>query len=126
MTYVTDICLNETERRGELTISNGVPVVPYECEYGVETILTRADAIGRKAKVRLNRVEKMNKRKKYRVAKVYYKTDKGEDGVIHSDSNGKTPFQWVSWAFAEAERQGKEFYRMGGYFEEIWVVLSRI
>jgi hypothetical protein len=92
MTYVTDICLNETERRGELTISNGVPVVPYECEYGVETILTRADAIGRKAKVRLNRVEKMNKRKKYRVAKVYYKTDKGEDGVIHSDSNGKPRF----------------------------------
>ncbi len=39
--YVTDICLNEIERRGELAIRDGVPVLPYDSEYGVETILTR-------------------------------------------------------------------------------------
>ena len=55
----------------------------------------------------LNRVEKVNKRRKYRFAKVFYKTGKGEDAVMHSRSNGRTPLQWVRWAFAEA-----------GYFEE--------
>lgn len=60
----------------------------------------------------MNRVEKVNKRRKYRFAKVHYKTGKGEEAVMHSDSNGRTPFQWVRWGFAEAERQGKEFWRM--------------
>lgn len=40
--YVTDLCLNEIERRGELTVLDGVPVVPYQCEYMVETVLTRS------------------------------------------------------------------------------------
>jgi len=39
--YVTDICLNELEQRGELKFMGGVPILPYESEYGVETILTR-------------------------------------------------------------------------------------
>ena len=39
--YVTDACLNEIERRGELTFSDGLPLVPYQCEYMLETILTR-------------------------------------------------------------------------------------
>jgi hypothetical protein len=39
--YVTDLCLNEIERRGELSFYKGAPVLPYECAYGVDTILTR-------------------------------------------------------------------------------------
>jgi hypothetical protein len=44
--YVTDLCLNEIERRGELTFAPApkgglVPIVPYRCEHMVETILTR-------------------------------------------------------------------------------------
>jgi hypothetical protein len=43
--FVTDLCLNEVERRGELTFAPGpdglAPIVPYEADYGVETILTR-------------------------------------------------------------------------------------
>ncbi len=39
--YVTDICLNEIEERDELTMLDGVPVLPYDSEYSVETILTR-------------------------------------------------------------------------------------
>jgi hypothetical protein len=42
--YVTDICLNEIEHRGELQFFSGMPVVPYSSDYGVETILTRGDA----------------------------------------------------------------------------------
>ena len=41
--HVTDLCLNEVERRGELTFDDGFPVVPYECDYMVETILTREE-----------------------------------------------------------------------------------
>ena len=39
--HVTDLCLNEIERRGELTFLDGSPLVPYQCEYMVETVLTR-------------------------------------------------------------------------------------
>jgi len=39
--YVTDICLNEIERRGELQSHEGMTVVPYVADHGVETILTR-------------------------------------------------------------------------------------
>ncbi len=39
--HTTDLLLNEIERRGELTITNGVPELPYESEYMVETVLTR-------------------------------------------------------------------------------------
>ena len=39
--FVTDLCLNEIERRGELTFIGGVVVVPYEADHEVDTILTR-------------------------------------------------------------------------------------
>jgi hypothetical protein len=39
--FVTDLCLNEIERRGALDFVGGVPVVPYVSEHGVKTILTR-------------------------------------------------------------------------------------
>jgi hypothetical protein len=39
--YLTDLCLNEIERRGELEVNDGTPVVPYGCDYYVPTILTR-------------------------------------------------------------------------------------
>lgn len=39
--HVTDICLNEIERRGELTFMDGSPVLPHHSEYIVETVLTR-------------------------------------------------------------------------------------
>ena len=39
--FVTDLCLNEIERRGELTFVGGVVVVPYESDHEVDTILTR-------------------------------------------------------------------------------------
>jgi hypothetical protein len=42
--YVTDICLNEIERRGELTFAPGPemhPIVRYCSELWVPTILTR-------------------------------------------------------------------------------------
>ena len=39
--YATDTLLNEIERRGELTINDGVPCVPYMSDHMVETILTR-------------------------------------------------------------------------------------
>jgi hypothetical protein len=46
---VTDLCLNEIERRGELTYmpyfdeTTGclAPIIPYACDYYVETVLTR-------------------------------------------------------------------------------------
>jgi hypothetical protein len=42
--HATDLLLNEIERRGELTFSeDGVPILPYISDYGVETILTRPD-----------------------------------------------------------------------------------
>jgi hypothetical protein len=46
--YVTDLCLNEIEHRGELTFAPApggglAPIVPYYCEHMVETILTRPD-----------------------------------------------------------------------------------
>ena len=40
--HVTDLSLNEIEKRGELTVLDGVPVVPYHREYMVETFLTRS------------------------------------------------------------------------------------
>jgi hypothetical protein len=39
--HATDILLNEIERRGELTFTDDMPIVPYMSEYSVETILTR-------------------------------------------------------------------------------------
>jgi hypothetical protein len=39
--YVTDLCLNEIEYRGELTFHEGSVVVPYMSEHMVETVLTR-------------------------------------------------------------------------------------
>lgn len=39
--YVTDLCINEIERRGQLETHEGMPVVPYLSDHGVETILTR-------------------------------------------------------------------------------------
>jgi hypothetical protein len=40
--HVTDLCLNELERRGELELTpDGTPLVPYVSEYLVECILTR-------------------------------------------------------------------------------------
>ena len=41
--YITDRCLAEFERRGELKYHMGNPVVPYHSEHHVETILTRAE-----------------------------------------------------------------------------------
>ena len=39
--YVTDLCLNEIERREELTFCDGFVVVPYHCDLKVQTVLTR-------------------------------------------------------------------------------------
>jgi hypothetical protein len=41
--YVTDLCINELERRGELKMCDecNAPIIPYMSEHGVETILTR-------------------------------------------------------------------------------------
>jgi len=41
--FVTDLCLNEIERRGELAYVEGMPCIPYMCEHGVETVLTRQE-----------------------------------------------------------------------------------
>ena len=41
--YVTDICINELEERKEIGFLDGMPIIPYECEHSVETILTRQD-----------------------------------------------------------------------------------
>jgi hypothetical protein len=39
--YVTDLCLNEIEGRGELTSTRDMPIVPYMSDYSLDTILTR-------------------------------------------------------------------------------------
>jgi hypothetical protein len=39
--YITDLCLNDIERRGELTFIDGAVILPYQCEHWVETILTK-------------------------------------------------------------------------------------
>ena len=42
--FVTDLCLNEIERRGELRHGlGGFVVVPYICDHTIETVLTRDD-----------------------------------------------------------------------------------
>jgi hypothetical protein len=46
--FVTDLCLNEIEKRGELTYAPDgagglLPIVPYECDHAVETVLTRRE-----------------------------------------------------------------------------------
>jgi hypothetical protein len=51
--FVTHLCLNEIERRGELTFAPGpsgglVPIVPYQCDHMVETILTRPQSPSQK------------------------------------------------------------------------------
>jgi hypothetical protein len=42
--YIADRCLNEVERRGALEWHQGMPIVPYCCEYFEPTVLTRGDA----------------------------------------------------------------------------------
>jgi hypothetical protein len=42
--FVTDLCLNEVERRGELAFFDGKPVIPYVSDHFVETVLTRSDS----------------------------------------------------------------------------------
>lgn len=39
--FVSDVCLNECERRGLIEMSDGSPVIPYCSDHAVETILTR-------------------------------------------------------------------------------------
>jgi hypothetical protein len=41
--FVTDLCLNEIENRGGLTYSHDTSrvIVPYQCDYMLETVLTR-------------------------------------------------------------------------------------
>jgi len=39
--FVTDLCLNELEDRGELVLVGDTPLVPYVADYRIETILTR-------------------------------------------------------------------------------------
>ena len=58
---------------------------------------------------------KVKRRKKYHSARVYLKSRDGLELVLLTDTKGKTPLQWLREAFHEAERQGKEFERMGGY-----------
>jgi hypothetical protein len=41
--HVTDLCLNELEHRGELLMLSDAPVLPYVCDYMLETILTRTN-----------------------------------------------------------------------------------
>jgi hypothetical protein len=65
----------------------------------------------------LVRAEKVNFRKKYTYARVYLKSRDGLESVLLTDTKRKTPHQWVRWAFQEAERQGKEFERMDGYYD---------
>ena len=68
----------------------------------------------------MNRVEKANKRKKYRFAKVYYKTGEGEDAVdALRDSSGRTPRQWGPLGLSQKPNDvARNSHRMGGYFEE--------
>jgi hypothetical protein len=39
--FVTDLCPNELEDRGELVLVGDTPLVPYVADYRIETILTR-------------------------------------------------------------------------------------
>ena len=39
--YVTDLCVNEIERRGELKFCAGSPVLPYQSDYMLQTVLNR-------------------------------------------------------------------------------------
>jgi hypothetical protein len=39
--FVTDLCLNELEYRGELVLLGDTPLVPYVADHMVETVLTR-------------------------------------------------------------------------------------
>jgi hypothetical protein len=39
--FVTDLCLNELEYRGELVLLGDTPLVPYVSDHMVETVLTR-------------------------------------------------------------------------------------
>jgi hypothetical protein len=41
--FITDLCLNEIEGRGEMRFIGDMPLVPYQCEHRVETVLTRAE-----------------------------------------------------------------------------------
>jgi hypothetical protein len=52
--YVTDLCLNEIEDRGELTFmpDDGRVIVPYHSNYMIDTILTRASRKDRPGNLR--------------------------------------------------------------------------
>jgi len=39
--FITDLCLNELERRGELQFVGGQASIPYQCDYMLDTVLTR-------------------------------------------------------------------------------------
>jgi hypothetical protein len=39
--FVTDLCLNELEYRGEPVLLGDTPLVPYVADHMVETVLTR-------------------------------------------------------------------------------------
>ena len=39
--HATNLLLNEIERRDELTFLDDIPIVPYQSDHAVETILTR-------------------------------------------------------------------------------------
>jgi hypothetical protein len=45
--FVTDLCLNEIEDRGALTYSRDTSrvIVPYQCDYMLETVLTRESGL---------------------------------------------------------------------------------
>ena len=63
------------------------------------------------------RKTEVKSRKKYHSARVCFKSRDGQESVLLTDTKGKTPLQWVRRAFQEAERQGKEFERMAGYYD---------
>ena len=41
--FISDLCLNEIEARGEIEFQDGFPVIPYCSGHAVETLLTREE-----------------------------------------------------------------------------------
>ena len=52
--FVTDLCLHEIEKRGELRFHDGSPCIPYYGDLFVETVLTRAPGSPAPKKVSVN------------------------------------------------------------------------
>jgi hypothetical protein len=52
--FVTDLCLNEIEDRGALTYTRDTfrVIVPYQCDYMLETVLTRGSGPHEPGKIR--------------------------------------------------------------------------